>query len=169
MSVLFVFVGVFNIGFVDVSLAQHLKNEVSPVIYSQRVSNQLRSAHQQQYSMSASRAGLLFFVGATASLISTQSSGQLMKRVSLHLPLLVLAYVLSTAAMAITGPMFPIPVTESLSMVVARQILFGLSVGPPIVGAIVMGKREALAANLPDDMATSAAICSFYGTVYAFG
>ena len=30
MSVLFVFVAVFNIGFIDVSLAQHLKQQVCP-------------------------------------------------------------------------------------------------------------------------------------------
>ena len=71
--------------------------------------------------------------------------------------------------MAVTGPMFPMTACETLTMVIVRQLLFGLSVGPPVVGAIVIGMREALSTGLPDNMATSAVVCSFYTTMYAFG
>ena len=84
--------------------------------------------------------------------------------------LLVVGCLLVAAAIAMSGPMFPIPAqSNSFSLIAVRQVMLGLSVGPGMVGSLTVGDQELSRYGFEENTATKAAFSACFQAAATLG
>lgn len=150
INLLISFTAFINIGFNDATLEHHLRDftTLSPTVV-----------------------GSLFLISGLVYAIATQLWGFLIGRYEDYAHSFVcVGYVLSAASLLLCGPMYPIPVSPSITLVIVAQVLYGISIGSQLVGSFTRGLAETTEAGFdPDDISTQAARSSLYQSSCALG
>ena len=137
-----------NTGYMDVSLAKHL----------------------EIYDLSMKSIGGLFFLTSGVYVLTNQVSAFMIHRKgSLARPLILAGFACSAVMFFLSGPMWPLPFPETLALVIVKQVIFGMSIGPQLVGSFSDGSAETAKAGFPDGMATSAAFSALFTTAMTLG
>ena len=157
-----------NAGYTDVTLAKHLvqvgkhfacKREL---VYSKIIF--------QQFNLTIGEIGGMFFLSSFVYVLANQLCAILIQKMNyLARPLILAGFVCSALMYIISGPMFPFTFQETILYVIVRQIIFGLSIGPQMVGSFSDGSAETFKSGFPHNMATSAAFSALYTTGITLG
>ena len=138
-----------NTGFMDVSLARHL---------------------EQEHGLSIRTIGGLFFLTSAVYVVTNQASAFLIhKHSSSARPLVLAGFTCSALMFLLSGPMFPLSFEETTPVLLVKQVLFGLSIGPQLVGSFFEGTAETKRAGFPSGEATSAAFSALFTTSMTLG
>jgi hypothetical protein len=65
--------------------------------------------------------------------------------------------------------MFPLTFKESIALVIIRQVLFGLSIGPQMVGSFAAGSEELIRYGYEKGMAASSSFSALYTSSMTLG
>ena len=111
----------------------------------------------------------MFLVSGVVYAVTTQLWGLLIeKRGHPHL-FAICGYVFSTVCFVLCGPVYPIPLSPNLTMVIIAQVMYGLSSGPQLVASFTEGLAETIKSGYPDDVMTSASMSSLYQSACSLG
>lgn len=112
----------------------------------------------------------MFFLSSLVYVVANQLCALLIQKLKdMARPLILAGFVCSAITFAISGPMFPFAFEETITHVIIRQIVFGLSIGPQMVGSFSDGSAETFRSGFPNDMATSSAFSALYTTGITLG
>ena len=119
--------------------------------------------------MTPTAKGGMFLVSGLLYAVTTQLWGFLIDRYG-HAHLFVIAgYVFAGANFLLCGPMYPIAMKPTLTLVIIAQAMYGISSGPMLVGSFIQGLGETVKSGFPDDVTTSAAMSSVYQSACSLG
>lgn len=125
--------------------------------------------HFQFTTMTPTAKGGMFLVSGLLYAVTTQLWGLLIERYG-HAHLFVIAgYMFAGICFILCGPMYPIPVKPTLTLVIIAQAMYGISSGPQLVGSFTEGLAETVRSGHPDDVSTSAAMSSIYQSACSLG
>lgn len=102
-------------------------------------------------------------------MISVRFSGYIIKKLDRTRAIVTIGFVISAVSYIVSGPMYPIDLEPNLYYASARQILYGIAMGPQTVGAFTAGMGETAAYGFPKTVSTSSAYSSLYQTFTAIG
>lgn len=113
--------------------------------------------------------GSVFMVSALFQLASVQIwSTKLAKRVPAT-DLVIIGLVIGALTALLSGPMTPIPVPNSVALVVARQVVQGVALGILVQAPFLAGTEEMLVYGLEQNVATKSIFAAFYNSINCLG
>ena len=117
-----------------------------------------------------SAVSLMFFISSLVYVVTNQVCAQVIQRwCKLARPLILSGFSCSAVMFLLSGPMFPFTFHETVTTVVVRQVIFGLSIGPQMVGSFSDGSAQLKECGLEKDMSTSSAFSALYTTGMTLG
>lgn len=94
------------------------------------------------FGLTASQVGGIFLVAAAVQLTSSQIWAHAMQKWDREVEFVIMGLILFLISSALSGPMWPIPVHNSIIIVIFRQIFFGFCSGALLNGTFAGGKKE---------------------------
>lgn len=141
-------ISTFDIGFTSVTLSQHVLDK----------------------GLDSHWISVLFAVSGILYVMSTQVCGILVARKEDHVySFLMAGFFLSLMTCLLSGPMYPLTFETGIWTEVTRQVMYGLSMGPQMVGSFSAGKREVDRSGFGISVSSSSAFCSLFQSAFSLG
>lgn len=148
INILISFTTFINVGFNDATLEHHLRDFLS---------------------LTPTAVGGMFLVSGVVYAATTQGWGMLIQKYGRAHLFVGIGYALAALSFTLCGPAYPLPKTPTLGLVIVAQLLYGVSMGPQLVGSFTQALQVTIDSGLPDDISTSAAVSSLYQSSCALG